>query len=87
MIVFMGWSALPQSTPIQRSFLHDHIANFIGIGHVPTKVVVAGVDDEDITLMNGYPVLNHLACVDIVIPADIAQIDDCGGMDEKIHFE
>ncbi len=60
----MGWSALPQSTPIHLIFfsmhqfgkagigagMHDHVAHFVAVGLVPAKMMVAGVDDEDVVL-------------------------------------
>ncbi len=70
-----------------RTGMHHHVANFVGGGHVPPEMVVAGVDDQDIPFTNFDPFLDHLARVYIVIPADITQVHYCGGMNEIIHFE
>jgi hypothetical protein len=70
----MGWSALPQSTPIHLIFLAlHHSANsrsgrgagpcsgsrWPGTGLVPAKVVVAGVNDEDAALADLDPLFDH----------------------------
>ena len=50
-------------------------------------MVVPGVDDENITLADINSFFDHFAGVDIVITANIAQIDDRGIMDKKIQFQ
>ena len=64
-----------------------HVADFIGGGMVPSKVVVAGVDHQDITLLDFHPFLDHFAGVNVVIAADIAQIDDGGIVYQEIHIQ
>ena len=64
MMVFIGWSALPQSTPIHLNFissahlwkrriragmLHE-VADFVRTRLVPGVLVIAGVDDQDVAL-------------------------------------
>jgi len=97
----MGWSALPQSTPIQRSFLClgpyselairagvlDHVANLVGRGHIPAEVVVAGVDDQDVPFADFDALLDHLAGVNIVVSAHIAQVHHRRLVHQVVHIQ
>ncbi len=49
--------------------------------------MVAGVDDENIALADFDALFDHLAGIDIVIAADVAQVNDGGFVDEEIHVE
>jgi hypothetical protein len=62
----------------------DHVPNLVGGGHVPAKVVVAGVDDEDITLADLDPVLDHLGGVDLIVACGVGKVDDGPRADEKV---
>ncbi len=64
--------------------MFDHIADLIRGGHIPTKVMVAGVDDEDIALLHFHTLFDHLGCVDIVITAAIGEIHDGGFVHQEI---
>ena len=50
--------------------VHDHVAHFVAVGLVPAKMVVAGVDDEDVAFAHFHALLDHFRRVDIIIAAD-----------------
>ena len=67
------------------TWMFDHVADLIRGGLIPAEVVVTGMDDQDIAFFDFDPVFDHFAGVDIIITADIAQVDDGGIMHQVIH--
>ena len=65
----------------------DHVADFVGGGHIPAEVMVAGVDDEDVAFAHFDTLFDHLAGVDVVVAADIAQVDDRRLVHQEIHIQ
>ena len=65
----------------------NHVTHFVRVGRIPAKVMVAGMDDENIALADFDAFFDHFAGVYIVIAANIAQVNDCGLMHQKIHFQ
>jgi hypothetical protein len=47
-------------------------------------VVVAGVDDEDVTLAHLDSLFDHLRRVYLVVARGIREVDDGGGADEEV---
>ena len=70
-----------------RAGVHHHVADFVGGGHIPAEVVVAGVDDQDVALAHFDALLDHLAGVNIVIAANVAQVDDGSIMHQEVHVQ
>jgi hypothetical protein len=67
--------------------MHDHIADLVGSRHVPTEVVVSGVDDEDVAFLDFNPLLHHLTGVDVIIATAVTQIYHRAWMDQVIHVQ
>ena len=65
----------------------DHIANLVCGVVIPTKMMVASVNDQNITLSDLHPFFYHLAGIYIVIPCRIAQIDNHPLIDQEIHLQ
>ena len=64
-----------------------HIANFICRIMVPPKVVVPGMDDENIALFDFHALFDHRAGVYIIISSYIAEVDDNAFIDQEIHIQ
>ena len=64
-----------------------HVAYFVAMGHIPTEVMVTGVDDEDIAFFHFHAVSDHLAGVHIIITSSVAQINDGGIVYQVIEFQ
>jgi hypothetical protein len=62
----------------------DHVADLVGIGLIPAKVVVAGVDDQNVALADLDPLLDHLPGVDLVIARCVGQVDDDTGANQEV---
>ena len=71
---------------VGTGMLH-HVADLIRRGHVPTKVMEAGVDDEDVARLHLHLVLNHFRRVDVIVRHDVRQIHHRGIMDKKVHLQ
>jgi len=64
-----------------------HVADLVGRGHVPAEVMEARVDEEDIAFPHLHPLLDHLRRVDVVVAADIGEIDDRARTDQEVHVQ
>ena len=58
----------------------DHVAVLVGVGLVPlravvAKAVVASVDEEDVILADGDPLLARLRGVDLVVAGRVREVD------------
>ena len=58
--------------PIRSRMLH-HVANLIGRWLIPTEVMIAGVDDQDVALFHFDSFFDHLAGVYVVVAAHVAK--------------
>ena len=47
-------------------------------------MVVAGVDDEDVTLAHLHPVLDHVRRIDLIVARRVRQVDDHARADEEL---
>ena len=57
----------PHGEPAVGPGVLDHAADLVGEGHVPTKAVVARVDDRDVSFADLDALLDHPGAVDLVV--------------------
>jgi len=64
-----------------------HVADLVGRGHIPAEVMEPGVDEEDVALAHLHPLLDHLGRVDVVVAANVGEIDDRARTDQEVHVQ
>ena len=62
----------------------DHVADLVGVGLIPAKVMVTCVDDEDVALADVNPLLDHRRGVDLVVAGRVGEVHDHARPDEKV---
>ena len=67
--------------------MFNHVADLVAIGLVPAKVVVTGVDNEDVILFDLDPFLDHGWRVDVVVAGGLRQVDDDPLVYEEVEVE
>ncbi len=63
----------------------NHVADFVGGRLVPSVLVIAGVDDQDIAVVDVGAVFDHLGGIDVIVAGGVGEVNHDARSDEEIE--
>ncbi len=70
-----------------RTWMLDHVADFIGCRLIPSIMMKAGVDNQDVALLDLDSLFNLLGRIHIVVSGAVREIDNDALVDQVVHIE